>query len=169
MKKKEIFNIADSKFNKRKPAKSRLLSFFACVLTFAIIIQPIIYSQQQEEQLSTKEKLLNLLKETDVKESKKVTETKETPGTKSLKTNVIPKESKINTKPVDEASKKEVSRAMVNQESQKLKSSGRVSSFNSSEEENNSKANGSPYQTIILLIVGLPFAIITLLNGDTIP
>ncbi|MDP3683801.1 MAG: cache domain-containing protein, partial [Ignavibacteria bacterium] len=160
MKKKEIFNIAESKFNRRKPAKSRLLSFFACVLALTIIIQPIIYSQQKEEQLSAKEKLLNLLKETDVKESKEVTGIKETPGTNALKTNINPKESKINTKPVDEASKKEVSRAMVNQESQKIKSSGTVSSFNSSKVEGKSKTNEFPYQTIILLIVGLSFAII---------
>ena len=169
MKKKEIFDMADSKFDKRKSAKSRLLSFFACVLAFTITMQPIIYSLQKEEQLSTNEKLLNLLKDSDAIESKKVTEIKETPGTKALKTNIIPKECKVNTKSIDEVFKKEVSQTMGNQGSQKINSSGRVSSFNSSEEENNSKANESPYQTIILLIVGLPFAIITLINGDTIP
>jgi PAS domain S-box-containing protein len=152
---KRIFDMTDSRFNNEKQVKNRLLSFLIYCLVTTIIFQPLTYSQQKEEQLSTKEKLLNLLKESELKESKKDTGFKKTSETINHKVN-----SKIITKPIDETVQKEISQKPVNPETHNNISSKSVSSLNNSKEVNKSNVNEFPYLTIILLFIGLSFAII---------
>jgi PAS domain S-box-containing protein len=152
-----------SQNNKRNLyVSNQLLTFLIFFFVAAIFIQPVIYPQQNTEQLSTKEKLLNLIKETETKESKKDIGIKKISGPKVPKTNVISNDGKINTKSIDETSPRKNDQTIVTQESPKNNSSPTGSSSKITREENQSTGNEFPFLTIAV-ICGIFLSTITLI------